>query len=118
MANTKRAYSENVSGTFFVDDTCIDCDLCRQIAPAVFTEDDDHSIVYRQPETPIEAHRAAMALVACPTGSIGTRRKIEIKTAAAAYPELIEENVYFAASHPPIPTAQRLISFCVRRETS
>src|SRR6266704_676790 len=93
MANPKRAYSENVSGTFFVDDTCIDCDLCRQIAPAVFTEDDDHSIVYRQPETPIEAHRAAMALVACPTGSIGTRSKIHIKTAASAYPELIEENV-------------------------
>src|SRR5438046_2660642 len=90
MANPKRAYSENVSGTFFVDDTCIDCDLCRQIAPAVFTEDDDHSIVYRQPETPIEAHRAAMALVACPTGSIGTRSKIDIKTAAAAYPELID----------------------------
>src|SRR5437867_5949649 len=95
MGNIKRAYPENVSGTFFVDDTCIDCDLCRQIAPALFTEDDDHSIVYRQPETPIEAHRAAMALVACPTGSIGTRSKIDIRTAASAYPESIEENVYF-----------------------
>src|SRR5436190_22683649 len=101
MANTKRAYSENVSGTFFVDDTCIDCDLCRQIAPAVFTEDDDHSVVYRQPETPIEAHRAAMALVACPTGSIGTRGKIDIKTAASAYPESIEENVYFCGFASP-----------------
>src|SRR5438093_7146691 len=101
MANPKRAYPENVSGAFFVDDTCIDCDLCRQIAPAVFTEDDDHSIVYRQPVTPIESQRAAMALVACPTGSIGTRSKIDIKTAASAYPESIEENVYFCgfASH-------------------
>src|SRR5206468_12878507 len=72
MANKKRAYSENVPGDFFVDDTCIDCDLCRQIAPGVFREDADHSVVYRQPQMPDESHRAAMALVACPTGSIGT----------------------------------------------
>src|SRR5207249_12116327 len=95
MANPKREYPENDYGTFFVDDTCIDCDLCRQIAPAVFTEADDHSIVYRQPETPIEAQRAAMALVACRTGSIGTRSKIDIKTAASAYPEWIEKTVCF-----------------------
>ena len=38
MADPKRAYTENVAGDFFVDDTCIDCDLCRQIAPSVFKE--------------------------------------------------------------------------------
>src|SRR5207247_9795055 len=67
MANPKRAYSENVSGTFFVDDTCIDCDLCRQIAPAVFTEDDDYSCVFSRPVTPIEEISAAMALVESPS---------------------------------------------------
>ena len=41
MANTKRAYSDNVSGDFFVDETCIDCDMCRQIAPSVFQEASD-----------------------------------------------------------------------------
>src|SRR5215813_12585576 len=95
MANPKRAYAENISGNFFVDDTCIDCDLCRQIAPSVFKEVDDHSAVYHQPESDPEAHQAAMALVACPTGSIGTRNKVDIRAAAAAYPDLIEENVYF-----------------------
>jgi glyoxylase-like metal-dependent hydrolase (beta-lactamase superfamily II) len=38
MANVKRAYPENVAGNFYVDDTCIDCDLCRQIAPKIFAE--------------------------------------------------------------------------------
>ena len=102
MANPNRAYAENASGAFFVDDTCIDCDLCRQIAPSVFREQQDHSVVYQQPRKTAETHRAAMALVACPTGSIGTRTKLDIKPAAASYPELIEENVYFcgyASSH-------------------
>jgi glyoxylase-like metal-dependent hydrolase (beta-lactamase superfamily II) len=39
-----------------------------------------------------------MALVACPTASIGTRTKLDpsiSSTAAAAFPELLEENVYF-----------------------
>src|SRR3954464_4348713 len=95
MANPKLAYTENVSGDFFVDDTCIDCDLCRQIAPSVFAEDADHSIVFHQPEDGPEKRRASMALVACPTGSIGTRTKIDSREAALSYPELIDENVYF-----------------------
>jgi glyoxylase-like metal-dependent hydrolase (beta-lactamase superfamily II)/ferredoxin len=101
MANPTLAYPENVPGTFFVDNTCIDCDLCRQIAPAVFKEDGDHSVVYRQPEGAEEAHRTAMALVACPTGSIGTRTKTDLKAAAASYPELISENVYFCGYASP-----------------
>jgi len=101
MANVNRAYSENISGNFFVDDTCIDCDLCRQIAPSVFKEEGDHSVVYRQPDSPVETHRAAMALVACPTGSIGTRNKVDFRSAAAAYPELIDEDVYFCGYASP-----------------
>jgi glyoxylase-like metal-dependent hydrolase (beta-lactamase superfamily II)/ferredoxin len=101
MANANRAYSENIKGNFFVDDTCIDCDLCRQIAPAVFKEEGDHSAVYHQPASGAETHQAAMALVACPTGSIGTHEKLDIRTAAASYPELIEENVYFCGYASP-----------------
>jgi glyoxylase-like metal-dependent hydrolase (beta-lactamase superfamily II)/ferredoxin len=95
MANPKNAYAENVPGDFFVDDTCIDCDLCRQIAPSVFKEEWDHSIVSHQPESATETHRAAMALVACPTASIGARKKIDVAATAAAFPEHVEENVYF-----------------------
>jgi glyoxylase-like metal-dependent hydrolase (beta-lactamase superfamily II)/ferredoxin len=101
MANPNRAYADNVAGNFFVDDTCIDCDLCRQIAPSVFKEESDHSAVYHQPDSLGETHRAAMALVACPTGSIGTRSKVDARAAAASYPELIEENVYFCGYASP-----------------
>ena len=33
MADIANKYAENVSGKFYVDDQCIDCDLCRETAP-------------------------------------------------------------------------------------
>ncbi len=101
MANTRRAYTENVPGVFFVDDTCIDCDLCRQISPSVFRESSDHSVVFHQPETDSETLRCAMALVACPTGSIGARSRVDAHLAAQMYPEQIAENVYFCGFASP-----------------
>ena len=101
MATLRRSYSSNVPGTFYVDDTCIDCDLCRQIAPNVYSEESDHSIVYHQPQDEDETHRAAMALVACPTGSIGTHEKVDVQAAARAYPELVDDNVYFCGYASP-----------------
>src|SRR5688572_23028372 len=95
MANPKRAYAKNSPGNYFVDDTCIDCDLCRQIAPDVFQEDGDHSIVSRQPLAGGEELRTKMALVACPTGSIGFRTKVDIQPALDAFPETVDENVKF-----------------------
>ena len=95
MANPARAYADNVPGNFFVDDTCIDCDLCRQVAPSIFKEARDYSYVHHQPVTGAEVLRAYMALVTCPTASIGTRDKSnDAKAAAHAYPELIDEDVY------------------------
>jgi glyoxylase-like metal-dependent hydrolase (beta-lactamase superfamily II)/ferredoxin len=95
MANAAHAYPENVPGDFFVDDTCIDCDLCRQIAPSAFKEGSDYSYVWHQPQSQAETLRASMALIACPTGSIGSRSKVDSQSAAAAFPELVDENVYF-----------------------
>src|ERR1700750_2435941 len=34
MADPANKYPENVSGPYYVDDQCIDCDLCRETAPA------------------------------------------------------------------------------------
>lgn len=86
----------NVRGNFFVDDTCIDCDLCRQIAPESFTSDGTgYSVVHRQPSGPAAESRAVMALLACPTGSIHTVEKTDLTPYRSSYPELIEDNVYF-----------------------
>jgi ferredoxin len=56
MADIANKYPQNVTGSYFVDDQCIDCDLCRETAPANFTRNDDggHSYVYKQPESPEE----------------------------------------------------------------
>ena len=33
MAVMANRYFENVTGKFYVDNQCIDCDLCRETAP-------------------------------------------------------------------------------------
>jgi glyoxylase-like metal-dependent hydrolase (beta-lactamase superfamily II)/ferredoxin len=95
MASAAQRLPENVAGDFYVDATCIDCDACRQIAPATFRDHGDQSVVYRQPETADETQRALMALVACPTASIGTLESHNFRAAIDAYPARIAENVYF-----------------------
>jgi glyoxylase-like metal-dependent hydrolase (beta-lactamase superfamily II)/ferredoxin len=87
---------ENVPGDFFVDETCIDCDQCRRIAPEVFARSSasGRSYVHHQPED-AQRRRAAMALVACPTSSIGTEAKLDVREAARAFPEHLEDGVHF-----------------------
>jgi glyoxylase-like metal-dependent hydrolase (beta-lactamase superfamily II)/ferredoxin len=95
MANSALRLPENVPGDFYVDSTCIDCDACRQIAPETFAEDHDASIVHHQPENAGEIKRALMALVACPTASIGTIEHHDAHVGIDAFPQHIAENVYF-----------------------
>jgi glyoxylase-like metal-dependent hydrolase (beta-lactamase superfamily II)/ferredoxin len=95
MAQISEKLPENVPGQFFVDSTCIDCDLCRQIAPETFAESPDRSFVFQQPATDAQRHRAMMALVACPTASIGTATKINASDAVKAFPEPIADGVFF-----------------------
>src|ERR1051325_1210227 len=95
MANLAERLPENVPGDFFVDATCIDCDACRQIAPASFRDHGDQSSVYHQPSGPAEELRAMMALVACPTGSIGVAKGHDARAGINAFPELLDENIFF-----------------------
>jgi len=95
MANAAKRLAENVPGDFFVDSTCIDCDACRQLAPQVFRDHGEQSSVYRQPGTEAETFRALQALVACPTGSIGTLSRHDVRAAVASFPERVDGNVFF-----------------------
>lgn len=65
---------QNITGRFYVDSSCTDCDLCRSLAPEFFKRDDDigFSIVYRQPTTPDDIAQAEEARDACPSESIGS----------------------------------------------
>ncbi len=97
MANFSKRLESNVEGNFFVDSTCIDCDTCRQLAPATFVEDGDHSAVFHQPETAKNELAAYQALIACPVGSIGTVKKnaTVFQKAKATFPLPLEDAVSY-----------------------
>ncbi|HEY2746521.1 MAG TPA: MBL fold metallo-hydrolase [Polyangia bacterium] len=101
MARVAQRLPDNVPGAFFVDDTCIDCDACRQIAPAVFARSPRHgrSYVAAQPRDADGERRALMAIVACPTASIGTSPKRALGAAVAAFPERLDDDVYYCGWH-------------------
>jgi ferredoxin len=73
MADPTQKLPENVAGPFYVDATCIDCDLCRETAPHSFRRNDEegHSYVHRQPEGPAEEAACQAALEECPVEAIG-----------------------------------------------
>ena len=73
MADVANRYPENARGRFYVDDQCIDCDLCRQTAPMNFTRDEEsgHSFVFKQPQTEEEECQCQEAMENCPVEAIG-----------------------------------------------
>lgn len=73
MANIDEKWPDNVPGKFFVDQECIDCDLCRETAPDNFTRNEDggYSFVKKQPENEEETALCMEALEGCPVEAIG-----------------------------------------------
>jgi glyoxylase-like metal-dependent hydrolase (beta-lactamase superfamily II)/ferredoxin len=116
MARASARASENAPGDLFVDDSCIDCGTCRVLAPGVFARSGrlGQSVVGRQPASAGEALRARMAVVSCPTSSIGSESKVDLSDAVSALPFPIEGEVYYCgyASESSYGAA----SYLVRRE--
>jgi len=104
MANPAVRLPENAPGAFFVDSTCIDCDTCRQLAPATFGDTGEFSFVQLQPRHAAERQAAMRALVACPTGSIGCTEKGGASAAAAEFPLPVAE--------PSGPDRAWAVSYC------
>ncbi|MDQ8194849.1 ferredoxin [Coraliomargarita sp. SDUM461004] len=73
MAELDEKWPENVNGKFYVDEQCIDCDLCRETAPENFTRNEDggYSFVYKQPTSEEELELCVEALEGCPVEAIG-----------------------------------------------
>ena len=73
MADLSIKVPENVPGPFYVDATCIDCDLCRETAPRNFRRNDRdrRSFVTHQPESSEEEAACRSALEECPVEAIG-----------------------------------------------
>ena len=73
MADRANKVPDNQPGVFYVDHECIDCDLCREVAPDNFerNEEEGYSYVYKQPETDEERALCDEALESCPVEAIG-----------------------------------------------
>ena len=73
MADKNNKHAENVTGPFYVDLQCIDCDLCRQSAPNNFQRQEDrgYSYIFKQPATPEETAQCVEAMEGCPVEAIG-----------------------------------------------
>ncbi|KAI5083739.1 hypothetical protein GOP47_0003482 [Adiantum capillus-veneris] len=95
---------QNVPGEFYVDHTCIDCDVCRWMAPNSFTRVESQSAVYNQPSTSTQRVAALQALLSCPTASIHTETPpADILQAHSTFPIPIHEDslpgVYHCGYH-------------------
>ena len=97
MADRNKRLDSNVSGNFFVDATCINCDTCRQLGPGTFEEIGRYSAVNHQPVDGAGIHQAYQALLACPVGAIGTEQsdKALLETAMASFPLSINDGVSY-----------------------
>ena len=80
---------QNAPGSIYVDESCINCDVCRQLAPATFGFADGKSYVHTQCPTDAARRHALRAAVACPTGSIRTRERDPLmrEVSRNAFPE-------------------------------
>ncbi len=100
MADLQRRRRENVEGDFYVDDTCIDCDTCRWMAPDVFDRKGEMSRVHTQPSDREGRAKSFQALLSCPTTSIGTTEKTNaLKEITSTLPLPIEGPVHHCGFH-------------------
>ena len=76
MANKEKNWKDNAEGPWYVDDLCILCGLCVDLAPLHFKESNsgDHMIVFKQPRNQNEAQECEKAMQQCPVESIGNDR--------------------------------------------
>ncbi|MFH0938374.1 MAG: ferredoxin [Planctomycetota bacterium] len=74
MASIADKYKDNVSGAFYIDTQCINCNLCEQTAPDFFkcNEDKGYTYVSKQPATDEEKALCQQALEECPVEAIGS----------------------------------------------
>ena len=99
MADRRARRSQNVDGELFVDESCIDCDTCRWMAPGVYDRVDGKSRVHRQPADEAERDLALAALLSCPTASIGSEASFDARAAAALLPLPVDGPVHHCGYH-------------------
>jgi ferredoxin len=82
MADSDDKWEDNIPGfsiikekkvSFYVDKECILCSVCSDEAPENFrmSDEEDHDICFKQPESEEELEQCYEALEGCPVDAIG-----------------------------------------------
>ena len=73
MTDFAYRFPDNAPGKYYVHDQCLDCDLCRETAPAVLKRNDSDGYAYvaKQPETDEELALCEESAEGCPCEAIG-----------------------------------------------
>lgn len=73
MADKNNKVSSSITGPYYVDNNCIDCDACAATAPENFDRNaaEGHAFVKKQPETDSEREKCVEAMQSCPVEAIG-----------------------------------------------
>lgn len=101
MADVNKKLEGNVEGDFFVDSTCQNMDICRQLAPENFTYWQDYAVISKQPQGDRELRQVLQAVLCCPYGSIGTADRAALPDVMQDFPLQIDEEVYYCGYNSP-----------------
>ena len=73
MADTNERHPLNVLGAWFVDEACISCDVCTDIAPDIFGRDDNGAsyVKFQGQDSPDQVDMFREAVEDCPVEAIG-----------------------------------------------
>jgi len=77
VADKRQKCQGNIKGKYYVDQTCIACNICSVIAPDNFQENMDeglaygNSFVFKQPYNSEEEELCIEAMKNCPMNAIG-----------------------------------------------
>ncbi|MEP7337772.1 MAG: ferredoxin [Acidobacteriota bacterium] len=73
MPDRTARLTENVAGSFYVDSRCVDCEVCRDIAPENFKRiaARRYVIVFKQPDSAEQKSLCHEAMECCPVEAIG-----------------------------------------------
>ena len=80
MSDRTHGYADNVPGAFYVDDSCIDCDMCLATASQNFERNQErrYSYIAKQPENEDEWALCLQAMEECPVSAIGYDKDVAL----------------------------------------
>ncbi len=71
MADKNDRTANSVPGAYYVDETCIGCELCVNTAPEVFAMNGDAKAYVKKQPAPEDLEDTRISMESCPVEAIG-----------------------------------------------